>query len=796
MRRMVPYLAVYLAVLFTVMLQVSEVEGVPPVSVLTVRYDNARDGLNSAETTLTTSTVNSSSFGKLFNATLDGNVYAQVLYVPGLLVNGGMHNVIYAATENASVYALDADSGAQLWQVNLLPNGSTPVNSNNIGEDSSEPGCVDISPNYGITSTPVIDPLTNTIYVVALSQDGSAQNYRLHALSLFDGSEKFNGPELITATAAGSGAQSNNGTITFDTTQEVQRAGLLLTNSTVYLGFGAHCDLDPWHGWLLGYSASNVTNQVAVYNTTANGMEGGIWMAGVGPAADSNGSLYLATGNGSFDTSGTPPIDASESVLKFTPSLGVLDFFSPSDQMTLTTDDYDLGAGGVALLQNQPSGPSCQALVAGKFATIMLLNCNNLGGFNVGMDDDLAEIPSPNQDTILNWSTASFWNGTAYYIFSKDVLRSYTVSGGNITANQVGTHTYPFLGASTVVSANGTTNGILWAMERKGSTVTAGSGLLHAYNATTLAELYNSDQNGTKDVPGQSVKFTEPTVVNGKVYVGSLTGLDVYGLTGATPTPTASGTPTPTSTVTSTAVPSPTPTTVAVTITGPANNATVSGTTSITVVKGAGTSWVNVYIDGLYFASTPPATMSWNTTTVSNGSHTISANAYSGSSVLLGTASVLVTVSNGGPTPTTTATATGGKTPTATPTVTATITVKTPTATQTATMTVTVARTPTATATSVVRTPTATPTASTVKITTPANNVRVSGMVTITITKASGTWANFYIDGEYLTSTPPQTTTWNSITVANGLHTISAVAFSNANSAAVGSASINVTVAN
>lgn len=829
--------------LFVAILQLALAQSVPSVSVLTNRYDPQRDGLNASETILTLTNVNSSSFGKLFSVPLDGNEFGQPLYVPGVSINSGTHNVVYVATENDSVYAIDADSGAQLWQTSFLnaANNVTTVSSGNVSANSSLPGCVDINPQYGITGTPVIDPTTNTIYVVANTSDNGTQNYRLHALDITTGQEKFGGPVLIQASIPGSGVDGDgNGNVLFDPTEELQRPGLLLLNGVVYIGFGSHCDLEPWHGWLLGYSASNLA-QLYVYNTTGNGEAGAIWMAGTGPAtdADQSGDIFLSTGNGTFDSTITPPVDVSNALLRLgirNSTFGMVDYFVPSDQASLDSADYDLGSGGIAILPDQPSGVTHLMVSAGKNGTIDLVNRDNLGQYNTTTDQILQEIPSPNPNTILNWSTPAYWNGNVYFIMSKDVARSFTLSNGTLTAASTGTHTFPFLGSQPVISANGTTNGILWTLENKGSTVTSGRGLLHAYNALNLTqELYNSDQNGTTDVPGPSVKFSVPTVVNGKVYVGTLTELDVYGLTNsATPTPSSSASATPstspsptpsaapTLTASASQTPSATPTSTAVAITAPANGATVSSTVSITVKKASSVTWVDVYVDGAYFASTPPSTFSWNSTTVANGAHTISATAFAANSTVLGTASITVTVANGTPTPsatptntatgtaTSTLTATSTSTPTATLTASATSTstasptststataapTSTPTVAPTATLTLTSTPTSTATSTSVVG-PTATPTSTAVVITAPLNGATISGTVSITVSKATGvTWVDVYVDGSYFASTPPSTFSWNSTAVANGAHTISATAFA-ANSTVLGTTSITVTVAN
>jgi hypothetical protein len=660
-----PFLSIVaVMLLFVVIMRFAGAQSVPSVSVLTNRYDNQRDGLNSSEVTLTTANVNSHSFGKLFADPLDGNEYAQPLYVPGVSVNGATHNVVYVATENDSVYAFDADTnGPPLWRTSFInpTNGITTVPDGDVSEKNALPGCVDINPQYGITSTPVIDPDSNTIYVVANTDDNGTQNYRLHALDITTGQEKFGGPVLIQASVPGSGDDNDgNGNVLFDATQELQRPGLLLANGVVYIAFGSHCDLDPWHGWLLGYTASGLS-QVYVYNTTGNGGEGAIWGAGTGPSTDASGDIYFSTGNGTFDSSITPPVDMGNAFLRLgvrNGVFGMVDYFVPSDQAALDSEDYDLGSGGVMILPDQPTGPTHLLVNAGKNGTIILANRDDLGQYNTTADNVPWEIQSPSSN-ILNWSTPAYWNGNIYFIMSKDVPRSFTLSNATLTAASVGTHTFPFLGGQPVISSNGNTNAILWTLENKGSKVTTGAGMLHAWNALNLtSELYNSDQNGATDVPGLSIKFSVPTVANGKVYVGSQTELDVYGLTSnATPTPTSSVGPTPTTVPT--LVPTATPTSTEVMITAPLNGATVSGTVPFTITKAADVSWVDFYVDGEYFASTPPSTFSWDTTTVTNGPHSLSATAFNGTGTVVGTAAINVTVVQGA-TPTATATPSSG----------------------------------------------------------------------------------------------------------------------------------------
>ncbi|MGH9824087.1 MAG: Ig-like domain-containing protein, partial [Blastocatellia bacterium] len=615
-------------------------------------------------------------FGKLFADQVDGNIFAEPLYVPGLTINGATHNVVYVATENDSVYAFDADQpGPALWRVSFLDpaNNVTAVKETQIG-------CNDVVPTYGITSTPVIDPSTGTIYVVANTSENGVVTYRIHALDITTGAEKFNGGQVITATVPGNTpADSTNGQVTFNPSHELQRPGLLLLNGVVYAGFGSHCDIDPFHGWMMGYDASDLSKQMYVYNTTPNlgqgsnassntghatendQAEGAIWEAGTGPAIDQSGDMYVSTGNGSYDSLLATPTDVGDSVLRLgilpNNAFGMVDWFTPFNEASLDSNDLDMGSGAPMVLPDQSSEPQHLLVMAGKNGTIYLLNRDTMGEYHSSTDDVVDKVPSPSGSK--NWSAPAYWNGMVFFIMSGDVPRSYTLANGTLTAASAGTHKFPFLGGQPVISANGGSDGILWTLEYPGTSTTVTPGKLHAYDARNLStELYNSDPNYVSGGPACTtdcgIKFAVPTVVNGKVYVGTTNELDVYGLTGgATPSPSPSPSASPSSTPSGTpsATPTPTPTPVtsgAVQITSPLNGATVSGTVQITVVNGSGVSWSDIYVDGKIIGSTPHNGQypSWNSTTVGNGTHTISASAFSGSHTLLGTAAITINVQN------------------------------------------------------------------------------------------------------------------------------------------------------
>src|ERR1700730_15709493 len=522
------------------------------VGVFTQHNDNARTGQNLSETALTPSNVQMSSFGKLFSAPVDGQVYAQPVYVPNVSIAGnGTHNIIYVATEGDSVYAFDADSSsATLWHASLIDaaQGGTPgETTGNISSDL-DPICTDLVPQVGITSTPVIDPSTGTMYVEAKSKktDGTYV-HRLHILDITTGAEKSSGPRVITATVPGTG--DGGTTITFDPLRNLNRSGLLLLNGTVFLGYASHCDEVPYHGWMFAYNASTLAG-TAVYITTPNGQQGqgGIWMSGAGIAADSNGSIFTAVGNGSFG-----PTDVGDSVLKLALSgntISLSDYFTPFDQGIDDANDYDVGSGGVLLLPDQ-SGAHPHELVEGtKGGSIYLIDrdqmtTNNQHYCGSGCTSDPEIVQEIQNAGVAVWlfSTPAYWNNTVYFWGTSDVLKAYTLSNGMLgkTPSSSSTTSFGFPGATPAISANGNTNGIVWAIDATTQPSAPGTGggpaVLHAFDGTNVArELWSSAQApNNRDTAGKSVKFTVPTIANGKVYIGTETELDVYGLLGSNP---------------------------------------------------------------------------------------------------------------------------------------------------------------------------------------------------------------------------------------------------------------------
>lgn len=484
--------------------------------------DNGRTGQNLNETVLTTGNVNSAQFGKIFTYPVDGQIYAEPLYVQGVNVAGaGVHNVVYVATENDSVYAFDADGSTTtpLWQLSLIPAGGQVLGIADIG------GCSNISPQIGITSTPVIDPVTNTIFLVARSKivSGGVTTYYqyLHAIDITSGAERSGSPVSIQASV-----NSNSGTVNFDPEMQNQRAGLFLDNGIVYIGWGSHCDIETYHGWLMGYQESTL-QQVAVFNSSPNGIEAGIWQSGGAPAVDEFGYIYLMIGNGTTDGN-TGGNDWAEGLMKFNPAdLSIADYFLPSNFATLNNSDLDLGSGGPLLIPDQPTPPTQMLVAAGKQGMVYLVDRTNLGQYNSSGNQILQVLPAGTVPTAH--SMPAYWQNNIYFCGVGDHAKSYLLFNGLLSTSPTSQSaiTYSYPGATPVVSANGSTEGLLWVL----TTVKGNNAVLHVYDAVNLSrELYNSSQSGGRDQAGIAAKFAVPTVANGKVYVGTSTELDVYGL--------------------------------------------------------------------------------------------------------------------------------------------------------------------------------------------------------------------------------------------------------------------------
>jgi hypothetical protein len=419
-----------------------------------------------------------------------------------------------------------------LWHVNFTnpAAGVTTVPAADTGETG------DIPNEIGITGTPVIDPATGTIYVIAKTKEvsGGTTTYvqRLHALDLTTGAEKFGGPVVIQASVPGTGNGSSGGTVTFNALRENQRPGGLLANGVVYFGFSSHGDNEPFHGWVLGYNAS--TLQLAMkYNTTPNGSDGAVWMNGDGVATDSTGSLYFITGNGSMDAN-TGGSDYGDSFIRLSTGGAVQDYFSPSDQATLSSQDLDLGSGGVLLLPDQSGAHPHEMVSAGKGGTVYLVDRDNMGHFNSSTDQIVQELVNvfPNSMGIEggNFSSPVYWNSSVYFAPVAGAVQAFRLANGLLSTSPTSqtSETYGGRGGTMQISANGASNGILWTLQTGGAGV---PGILHAYDATDLSkELYNSNQAGTRDTMDEWDKFTVPVVANGEVFVAGTSQLTIYGL--------------------------------------------------------------------------------------------------------------------------------------------------------------------------------------------------------------------------------------------------------------------------
>jgi hypothetical protein len=520
--------------------------GATPADVITFKNDALRTGQYLVETTLTPANVNSTAFGLLHNPAVDGKVDAQPLYLSQLIIGGAAHNVVFVATENASVYAIDADSGATLWQVSLLASGESP---------SDNHGCGQVDPKIGITSTPVIDRTAGahgTIYVVAMSLDKSSKYHqRLHALDVTTGAELLSGPTEIAATFP---TNNSGGITTFDPGQYEERAALLISGGLIYTSWTSHCDIAPYSGWVIAFKQADLTKASAVNVAPNSGLAltgvptgdntGGstngpaIWMSGDGPGADAAGNIYFLTGNGRFETTmdanGFPNLgDYGNSFVKVSLSggnLAVSDYFATFDGVHLSAGDLDLGSGGEMLLPDlMDSTNTVRHLVvgAGKDGKIYLVDRDNMGKFNSTKNNIWQQIDGALGGDVR--SSPAWFNGNLYYGANGAQLKAFSITSAKIstiaTSHSATTFGYP--GTSPVVSANGTASAIVWTHENKG-----GAAILHAYDATNLAtELYNSTQaTGNRDQFGGGNKFITPTVAGGKVFVGTTGSVGIFGL--------------------------------------------------------------------------------------------------------------------------------------------------------------------------------------------------------------------------------------------------------------------------
>ncbi|HXC96235.1 MAG TPA: hypothetical protein VNU92_11070 [Edaphobacter sp.] len=519
----------------TLTIQGASLTNAPDVT--TFHYDAARDGLNPKETILTQNNVNFTRFGKIGFFAGDGKVDAQPLFLANVVIGNQFHNVLYVATEHDSVYAFDADTGVQLWKTSILGTDETT---------SDDHRCSQITPEIGITSTPVIDRQqgpNGTLFTIGMSRDSSGSYHqRLHALGLTTGAEVSGSPTEITATYPGTGDNSANGNVVFDPSQYAERQALLLLNGTIYTGWTSHCDIGLYTGWIMGFSESTL-QQTQVLNVTPNGHEGSIWMSGGGMAADSNGFIYVLDANGTFDTAldsnGFPSKgDYGNAMLKLSAASGklvVTDYFDMFNTVSESNADVDLGSGGPLLLPDQTdsNGIVHHLIVgAGKDRNIYLADRDNLGKFNPATNPEDSNIYQQLSGAMtgLVYSSPAYFNGVLYYAADGDFLKAFTLINAQLATSPSSTSptTFQHPGPTPTVSSNGTQNGIVWALDSN----LGSPGILHAYDPANLAhEFYNSNQapNG-RDTFGNGNKFITPLVVNGKVYVGTQNGVAVFGL--------------------------------------------------------------------------------------------------------------------------------------------------------------------------------------------------------------------------------------------------------------------------
>jgi hypothetical protein len=497
---------------------------------LTYHNDNARSGQNVNELVLRPSTLSFATFGKRFTISVDGKVDAQPLYASGVTVGGNPHNLLITATEHGTLYVFDADTGVSIWSRSLLGAGETP---------SDDRSCGQVTPEIGITSTPVIDRNLGpdgVIYAVAMSKSGTAYFQRLHAIDLLSGNEMFGGPVTVQATYQGTGDNSNNGQVIFDPKQYKARPGLLLQGGALYIGWSSHCDIRPYTGWITSYNALTL-HQVSVINITPNGNEASFWQAGAGLAGDSSGNVYALAANGTFDATldgnGFPVNqDYGNAFLKFSTANGILrvaDYFNMHNTVAESGIDQDLGSGGALVLPDLMDASNKVrhlAVGAGKDKHIYVVDRDNMGKFNPSANDVYQDLPSSLGGSVFGMP--AYFNGRVYVGAVGDFIRAFSISQALLAATPSSESPQAFgsPGPTPSISANATLDGILWAAENSNPAV------LHAYDATNLAtELYNSNQAAAaRDHFGTGNKFITPTINNGKVYVGTTSGIGVFGM--------------------------------------------------------------------------------------------------------------------------------------------------------------------------------------------------------------------------------------------------------------------------
>lgn len=498
--------------------------------VTTSQYDNSRTGATLHEKTLNPRNVNPRQFGRIGAFGVDGPVYAQPLFLPSVEIPGkGTHDVLYVVTEHDSVYAFDANQPGTppLWKVSFLDSnrGISPLSQDDVQ-------CPFIRPEVGITSTPVIDLKTGTLYALARTTirhrlSGNEYFQHLHALAITNGVEKFGGPKLISASVPGKGAGASNGRVDFDPLRENPRAALLLVNGMVYLTWASSCDVDPYHGWVIGYDAKTLA-QKAVLNVTPNGSEAGIWLSDTGPAADADGNVFVPTGNGSFNAGSGGP-DYGDSVLKLDgSSLAVRDYFTPHDQSRISDADADVGSSGPLLLPDQPGPHRHLLLQPTKDSSIYVIDRDKMGQYHPNYDDLVESLKIPGG----GYGAMSYWNGHVFFAADNDFLRDYSIKNGQLDLNATATTRFRNPGATPSVSADGNKDGIVWAVATKTwNGPDDKPAILYAFDASHLGgPIYRSDENPERDRAAMATRFVIPVVVNGRVYFGTRSEVEVYGL--------------------------------------------------------------------------------------------------------------------------------------------------------------------------------------------------------------------------------------------------------------------------
>lgn len=496
----------------------------------TAQYDNARTGAYLKEAILTPRNVNQEQFGKIFTLKVDGDIYAQPLFLAGVQIPGkGKHDVVFIATEHDSVYAFDAygNPSTPLWRVSFLKSGATTVPARDVS-------CPFTQPEVGITSTPVIDAKSGTLYVLARTKipsasEGKQYHQQLHALAVATGAERSGSPVEIQAAIHGTGAGSTDGNLIFEPVRENPRAALLLSHGLVYLTWGSSCDVGPYHGWVVGYDAASLKRKV-VFNASPDADDSGIWASDTGPSADKDGNIFVATGNGQFDAA-KGGRDYGDTLLKLHSSgqnLQPVDYFTPFNADELNAKDHDLGSGGPMLLPDQPGPHPHLAVIGGKGHIIYVVDRDRMGHYQPANNNHAVQTIPMSRGI---YGSMAYWNHHVYVLSDYDALRDFEVSDGKLVFKAASSFKLEDHAATPTISANGDKDGIVWVMSSKGWASPDRQAVLYAADASDIGHLlYASNQNAARDGAGYALRFNIPTIANGHVYVGTKKEVDVYGL--------------------------------------------------------------------------------------------------------------------------------------------------------------------------------------------------------------------------------------------------------------------------